>query len=367
MGNATPFRLNPDSINTLTLNGIFHSKEMLLSRIAKGHEESELLRQLFSFLKLWLNDEAAIDLQTSGSTGPSKVLTVWKQQMLNSAEMTVSFFSLKSGMNALLCLSPEYIAGRMMIVRAMIAGLDLITMKADANPVEELDKRIDFAAMVPFQFATALQKTPEKLDLIETIILGGSDLQPHIVDACVKLKCRVFHTYGMTETLSHIALRDINGKEKSNWFSPLKGIQIAIDDRDCLTINAPILNDNLIITNDIATINNDGRFQILGRTDDVIISAGLKLHPGQIEKKISSIIPGRFVITEQNDKKAGKIVVLVLEQHLTTLNIFKLWKSLSEKLNDKEMPRKIIIYGKLPLLESGKTDRFKIKQKVGNL
>jgi o-succinylbenzoate---CoA ligase len=367
MGAAAPFKMNPHSINSLTLNGVFHSKELLLERIAIEKEESELLRQLFSFLKLWLNDDTSIDLQTSGSTGPSKTITVRKQQMLNSAEMTVSYFGLKSGMNALMCLSPEYIAGRMMIVRAMLAGLNLVTTRAEANPVEVLDKSVDFAAMVPFQFATALQKTPEKLDLIKTIILGGSDLQSHLAEACSKLKCKVFHTYGMTETLSHIALRDINGKKKSKWFAPLKGIQIARDDRGCLTINAPMLNDDLIITNDIARINNAGKFQILGRADDVIISAGLKLHPRQVEKKIFSLIPDRFVVTEQTDKNAGKIMVLILEKPLSTLNVFRLWKSLSENLSDKEMPRKIIVYGKLPELDSGKTDFYTIKKNLGTI
>jgi o-succinylbenzoate---CoA ligase len=354
--------VNPTSINTLTINGVFHNKQMLLERIALGKEKSELLNQLFAFLKFWLNEDEIIELRTSGSTGPPKFIAVQKIQILRSAAMTIQFFNLSSGMKALLCLSPDYIAGRMMVVRAMLAGLDLITTEAEANPLANLHSNIDFAAMVPFQLSKALQETPEKTALIKTIILGGSDLHPQLAEACIKIKTRIFHTYGMTETLSHIALRAVNGNEKTDWFTPLNGIQIDLDDRNCLIINAPSLNEEQLVTNDIAEKDDKGRFRILGRADDIINTAGIKLHPAQIEKKISSFIPGVFVISEMTGMNSGKIPVLVLDQQISIFNLFTLWKSLSGMLLKSEMPRRIIILQKLPLLDSGKINRLAIKE-----
>ncbi|MDO8898856.1 MAG: hypothetical protein Q7V19_14495, partial [Bacteroidales bacterium] len=240
--------------------------------------------------------------------------------------------------------------------------LDLITTEAEANPIADLHSNIDFAAMVPFQLSKALQETPEKTAQIKTIILGGSDIHPILEKACGKLKTRVFHTYGMTETLSHIALRAVNGTEKTDWFTPLSGIQLHLDERKCLTINAPALNDEHIATNDIAEIDNKGRFRILGRADDVINTAGIKLHPAQIEKKISSLIPGVFVMSEKTEMNSGKIPVLVCDHQISILDLYKLWKLLSGVLHKTEMPRTIVTLKKLPLLDSGKIDRLAIKE-----
>ncbi|PKP53154.1 MAG: O-succinylbenzoic acid--CoA ligase [Bacteroidetes bacterium HGW-Bacteroidetes-1] len=343
---------------TLTLNGIHHTKEMLMKRIENQCFESDLLlKEVFTFLAFWLDGKPTIEVKTSGSTGTPKFLLVEKEQMLQSALLTTTYFDLKPNMNALLCLSPAYIAGKMMIVRSMVANLNLITTNVTSYPLAAIESKIDFAAMVPFQFIKTYSETPEKLTKISTIILGGSGLNPAITLAAEKITTSVFHTYGMTETLSHIALRAVNGPEKSDWFTPFDGIDISLDYRECLMINAPMLSKKKLITNDIAILDENNCFRILGRYDDVIITAGIKIHPNMIETKIVSTLRFPFAIVPVEDDKAGQLPFLVIEQTLSLSEVYDLWMQLMEHLTEQEVPRQIVSIEPFPLLESGKIDR----------
>ncbi|HSV87639.1 MAG TPA: AMP-binding protein [Bacteroidales bacterium] len=277
------------SPRSLLLNGTWFNDESLperILRINKGsHTEKDvLLQKVFFFLEQWLNDDPCITLQTSGSTGAPKQIRIKKEFMLNSAIMTGNYFGLRQGMNALLCLSPDFIAGKMMVLRSMVFKLNLITSSTESNPIKNLEVDIDFAAMVPLQVAMTLQKNPDKLDRIKTLIIGGGPLSISLEESLQSKSAKCWHTYGMTETVSHIALRPINGIDRSSWFAPLPGVIVSLDKRGCLTVNAPLISEDVVITNDLAKLNGQ-KFQITGRIDEVIVSAGLKLHPGKIEKK----------------------------------------------------------------------------------
>lgn len=357
-------RLLPES---LLLNGVFHDKSMLLARIQqKENETDSLLFEVFQFLNNWLDDSESIQVTTSGSTGTPKVISVQKLQMLYSAALTISYFELKPGMSALLCMSPKYIGSRMMIVRAMLGGLNLITTKVESNPLETLETPVDFAAMVPFQFAKAMDESPQKLSYIRTLILGGSDVS-HALQLSMKgVETQVFHTYGMTETLSHIALRALNGSNKSDWFTTLPGIRVSLNDNNCLVIEAPMLNDKVLTTNDIAEVNEVGQFKILGRTDDVIVSAGMKIHPNLVENKIATIFQNPYIICSKAHHVAGHIPVLVIEGELSHKQLFNVWKAMEGLLEIDEIPRQIISVRSIQLLESGKIDRQWANQMVEN-
>ncbi|MBW6497827.1 MAG: AMP-binding protein, partial [Bacteroidales bacterium] len=195
----------------LSLNGVRYDEIALRELIAKPGTKNALNEKLFAFLQEWLNKDPRITLKTSGSTGTPKLMRIEKLRMLRSAQMTGQFFSLKPGMKALLCLSPEFIAGKMMVVRAMELGLDLITTNLEANPLNGLNQTVDFAAMVPLQVAHALRQQPEKFDLVKTLIIGGAALPIGIEDDLQNVPTACWHTYAMTETLSHVALRPVNG------------------------------------------------------------------------------------------------------------------------------------------------------------
>lgn len=327
-------------------------------------EASPLEKEVLLFLKEWWGDSNTIALQTSGSTGQPKTLYASRSHMLKSAGMTIEAFNLQKGMHALLCLSPAFVAGKMMVVRAIAGGLKLITTNVRSNPLAQLEQKIDFAAMVPLQVRTVLEQQAEKLSLIRCLIIGGSAVSVALEEALQRVDTHVFHTYGMTETLSHVALRAINGPQKSDWFTPLAGVQCSTDERGCLTLQVDWLQLADLQTNDLVNIAENGQFTIEGRLDDVIITAGNKVHPAAVEKKLSSLLKGRFAISSEPHEKAGQAVVLVLEEAMQAKALFELWQQIEAICDAREMPRRIIAPHNIPWLESGKTDRVALRKQL---
>jgi len=348
----------PESISkSLSLNGVWYD-EAALRKLIAGKEENydELKEKLFSFLQEWLNENVQITLKTSGSTGPPKLMRIEKQRMLKSARMTGQFFCLKPGMKALLCLSPEFIAGKMMVIRAMELGLDLVTTSLDANPLENLNQTVDFAAMVPLQVAHVLKHQPEKFDFIKTLIIGGGAVPAGIEEDLQKIFTACWHTYAMTETLSHVALRPINGPQKSEWFTPMQGVEVSLDHRSCLVVNASAVAEGLVVTNDLVEMTGQ-QFRVLGRIDDVVISAGHKLHPAQIEQKLSKLIHTPFFLAGEDHPEAGQILVLYLEGKFSNQETNDLCFQVEALLEVQEVPRKIVSIPEFRYLDSGKIDR----------
>lgn len=328
-------------------------------------EKSDLLWcESFAFLQDWFDSADTIVQQSSGSTGPPKQISLSKAAMTASARMTGEFFGFDSTKNLFLCLSPNYIAGKMMIIRALVWEMNLIIGDNAANPVVTLDQQIDFSAMVPLQLSKIIAETPEKLDLFKTIIIGGSAVAGSLEQQLQQFSTAFYHTYGMTETMSHIALRKINGAEKSDWFSPLSGVNISVDDRNCLQINIENLGIKSLITNDIVSVNESNQFKILGRIDDVIISAGAKIHPLLIEQKLKKHISNQLLLLGKKDEIAGEIAVLVIEGSFTIKEIYDFWQKLTSLLPVHEMPRRLHFIDQIPLLPSGKANRKRLKESI---
>ena len=250
---------------------------------------------LAQFLELWNNDKSPRMLvHTSGSTGKPKPLWVEKHRMAASAKATCQYLGLKAGDTALLCMSLDYIAGKMMVVRSLVANLKLIVVEPDGHPLKDLENDIDFAAMVPLQVYNSLQVPAERERLmrIKHLIIGGSAIDEVMEQELKAFPNAVWSTYGMTETLSHIALRRLNGQAASEWYTPLPGVEVSLNDKGCLVINAPHVCEERLETNDIATIEYLERnceedalqcsdeqkvvFRILGRLDNVLVSGGIK-------------------------------------------------------------------------------------------
>jgi o-succinylbenzoate---CoA ligase len=350
----------PESIpKTLSLNGV-RLNEAALRRLVLEKETTKgsLLEKLFSFLQEWLNDDPKITLKTSGTTGPPKLIRIEKQRMMRSARMTGDFFGLKPGMKALLCLSPDFIAGKMMMVRAMELGLDLITTSLEANPLKDLNQKVDFAAMVPLQVAQVLKHQPEKFTMVKILIIGGGALPASIEEELQNIPTICWHTYAMTETLSHVALRAIKGRQKSEWFTPMQGVELSLDERACLVINAPAVAEGPVVTNDLVEMKGQ-QFRVLGRIDDVIISAGHKLHPALIEQKLSKLIPTPFFLAGEDHPEAGQILVLHLEGSFNEQEISILKDHIESILEPFEIPRKLMVLPAFKYLESGKIDRMR--------
>ena len=207
--------------------------------------------------------------------------------MKNSAQLTGKTFELKEGDSTLLCMPMKYVAGKMMVVRALALGLDLKVVEPSSSPLKGLNKPIDFAAMVPLQ----LEKSLNQLDKVKTLIVGGGQVNPALVDKLRDISTQVYETYSMTETLTHVAIKPLNGPNKQDVFQALDGVQFEIDERDCLVIHAPMLNPNPVLTNDLVALIDETSFHWLGRYDNVINSGGIKIIPEKVEAKLTEANP----------------------------------------------------------------------------
>lgn len=287
------------------------------------------------FLKNWFDETAFIKVLTSGSTAIPKEICLKKEFMVNSAKATATYFNLHENTTALLCMSPKYIAGKMMLVRAMVLGWELDVVDPVSNPLKNIHKNYDFCAMVPMQIAASL----DELYKIKILIVGGGAVSHTLKQTIQKLKTQIFATYGMTETITHIAIQKLN-HNPTNYFECLPNIKISKDNRGCLVINAPLIADEILITNDLVSLINETAFKWLGRFDNVINSGGVKLFPEQIEKKLTDIIANRFFIASKNDELFGEKVILVIESApLDAVNLQALKNQLKTILSTYEIPK----------------------------
>ncbi|MCH7612188.1 MAG: AMP-binding protein [Candidatus Marinimicrobia bacterium] len=310
-------------------------------------DDAPIWTDINQFISEWLNPGETMELQTSGSTGEPKIITVQKEWMRNSAKLTGKTFGLKEGNTALLCMPMKYIAGKMMVVRSIELDLVLKVLEPSSYPLKEIESTIDFAAMVPLQ----LEKSIDQLDKVKTLIIGGGPVNQNLINRLQSVPTKVFETYGMTETLTHVAIKPLNGPDQSEVLKAIAGIRFETDERDCLVIHAPMVNPDPVVTNDIVDLINETSFHWLGRFDNVINSGGVKIIPEVVEKKLASVIPNRrFFVTGLSDESLGEKVVLVMEGEEIGISF--------EPLEKNEKPREIIYCEKFEVTKSGKIHRI---------
>ena len=328
--------------NLFKFNG-FHLDREDLCRVAYSFikEGEDFEKPVGDFLLDWFDSKSFIEMETSGTTGAPKTISVSKQAMVDSALATGNFFDLLPGNKALQCLPVKYVAGKMMLVRSMILGLDLEFVAPSSHPLDHNEIDFDFVAMVPLQ----AQNSISQLKKVKKLIIGGAALNKSLEKQLFKLPTEVYETYGMTETITHIAARKIGEKA----FTVLPNVTISYDDRNCLVIHAPRISGEVIITNDIVELVNENQFIFLGRMDNVINSGGVKLIPEQIEEKLSSKIHHRFFIASKPDNELGEKVVLVIEGEKHELDDL-----IYESLDKYEKPKEVVFISKFKETSSGK-------------
>lgn len=329
------------------LNG-FHLNEDDLLRIAytfiKEGEPYE--KAVGDFLMYWFDNSPVIEMHTSGTTGQPKMITVEKQAMVNSALATGEFFGLEAGIKALHCLPTQYVAGKMMLVRAFILGWDLDLVAPSSHPLDRNDTIYDFGAMVPLQ----AQHSLDKLSQVKKLILGGAKVGTSLAETLAKVPSEIYETYGMTETITHIAAKKV-GEEA---FTVLPNVRISEDDRHCLVIDPYAICKEPVVTNDVVKLVDSRHFIWLGRIDNVINSGGVKLFPEQIEEKLSHKIDRRFFVKGEPDEELGEKLVLYVEGAPFDIN-----PDIFRKLSKFEKPKKILFVEKFTETATGKVMRNK--------
>lgn len=327
------------------LNG-FHFDRDDLCRVAYSFikEGEEFEKSAGHFLLDWFDDKEVVEMNTSGTTGTPKTIRVNKQAMVNSALATGDFFDLVPGNTALHCLPAKFIAGKMMFVRGFILGLDMDFVAPDANPLRRNDTIYDFGAMVPLQAENSI----EKLGQVKKLIIGGARINPSLEKKLLSLPTKVFETYGMTETITHIAAKQIG----ENAFSVLPNVTVSHNNNNCLVIRAPRISDDVITTNDVVELVNENQFIFLGRADNIVNSGGIKLIPELIENKLSGKIPSRFFVAGMPDEKLGEKLVLFVEGVTQPIS-----EAVFAGLDKYEKPREIRFIGQFSETGSGKIMR----------
>lgn len=336
---------------------------------------------LSSFLYLWRNASPTLTVHTSGSTGVPKPIVIEKARMRASARMTCSFLGLDANDTALLCMPLRFIAGMMMVVRAEEVGMRLVSVEPSNHPLKDLSEAPTFAAMVPSQVYETLkvERERELFCQIRHVIIGGGALDAALEAELSTLPNHIWHSYGMTETLSHIALRPLSsvleGGERG-WFTPLPGITISKDENNCLIIDAPLLNPEILHTHDIVEFREETNenyenkenfmnffnfrsnlhFRIIGRSDNVICSGGIKIQIEEVEACLYPAFGDTIQVTSTPHPKFGEIVVYLttapIDEHLLRLCV----------PNPYWLPKRIVQVEALPRTATGKPDRAKAKE-----
>lgn len=310
--------------------------------------------ELAHFMIDWLDSNSKIKLQTSGSTGVPKTIEVQKIQLLQSAAATAKYFNFSEGEVAVLALPIKYIAGKMMVVRALYSKLHLKVIEPTSHPFEFIsdEEKIDFMPLTPMQ----LSKVTSTKN-VQKILLGGAPISEVLEQALQPLKAAIYHGYGMTETLSHVALRKVNGKDKTPYYTALPGVHFYTNKKDCLCIHVPFL-PHPIITNDIVELLSETEFIWKGRADHVIISGGVKLFPEHIENKLAAYIPHAFFISSVSDIVLGEKLCLVIEaEQYSAAQLKRLKETLQQQLEKLEIPKHIYFHKPFTYTESGKIQR----------
>lgn len=336
-----------------------NNREVALPEILSGSAGtcSPFESETFTFIREWFGEKDSFTLNTSGSTGAPKKITLFRKQLKHSAHRTITAIGLSNNDTVLVCLDTKYIAGKMMLVRAFEGNMKVIAMEPSSSPLSNINQiKIDFAAFVPLQLIEMLKQENcrSHLNKMKAIIVGGAALPATQLQDIKKLKCHVYATYGMTETVSHIALQLLNGVDAQDYFYVLPGIKIEKDARGCLTIQMPEFEEKFI-TNDLVELIANDKFRWVGRYDNVINSGGFKISPEKIEQEIEKILPEKsFFITGISDTRLGEKLILVMEGNLINNIDFS-----GLNLHPYEIPKEIIHLPEFIRTETGKINRQK--------
>lgn len=330
--------------------------------ITYHHCSDEVIHEIESIIKDWQSKKNDLNVYTSGSTGKPRLIKHSRKQVIASAIRTNSFFNLTSTSSVLLCISPQTIGGKMVIIRALVGDYNLHCVQAQKNPFAQLpaDLTVDFASLVPYQLAEIVAIDPALLKRVDKILVGGANIPPLLEETCAQIHENCFIGYGMTETISHIALR----KLKNTYYSVLEGVRLSQLNNETI-INDTIISVKNLIVSDIIETLNEHQFKWIGRSDFVINSGGIKIHPEQLESIISSFIATPFIISSIADHQLGECCVLVSEAPITKELFKKIQNACKTEFGNYYQPKKVIV-STVYYLNNGKIDRINTRLSINS-
>lgn len=360
-------------MKSVWINGVCHLLEDYDRNTRKLEQLPVFEKEVLSFILEWRSGKETFKIKSSGSTGKPKELALHRNQMIASAESTLEYLNIRSGRRALLCLDPRYIAGKMVIVRSLTGDLDLYAYNPTANPLteHEFDYSIDLSSFVPYQIVEIIKNSHSYSNFkkIKNVIIGGAEISQELEVKLRSLGNNIYHSFGMTETVSHIALKRLSGIGQSQYFKVLPGIDIGTDHRGCLTVKGKISKGESIITNDLVEIKSNNVFKWKGRIDQVINTGGIKININTLEIKIREILESKnfqndFFIDHIPDEKLGQKIVLILESKNSEIDLNQIMEIIKMHITKFEMPKNFYVIKQFALTDSGKINRRLIKKQI---
>ena len=309
-----------------------------------------------------IDDDTTLHARTSGTTGPPKVVDLDHRDLVSSARLTAATFNLRPGDRALHCLPCAFIAGKMMLVRGMVIGLDLHIIDPRGSVLENLDTsdRFAFSAMVPQQLHRAIQEDRPRVERqFDTILIGGGPVSMTLIEDLRSLRTRVAHTYGSTETLTPVAFRESNAVTgPAEVFSAIGATHFGTDERECLIVHTPHLLVKEHVTNDLVELVDPHHFRWLGRADNVILKGGRKIFPEQLEARTAGVLPYPHFFTAMPDDRLGQAVMLVIETDRSAEEVLpEVLDKVTSVLKRHEWPRRVTGVSTLDRNSSGELIR----------
>lgn len=325
--------------------------------ITYHHCSKQVIQEIESIITDWQSMKNEIQVHTSGSTGKPRLIKHARNQVIASAERTNSFFNLRETSSVLLCISPQTIGGKMVIIRALVGNYTVHCVQAQKNPFVQLpiDLHVDFASLVPYQLAEIVATEPTLLKRVGKILIGGANIPALLEETCAKIHANCFIGFGMTETISHIALRKLNNP----YYSVLEGVRVTQLNNETIINDSKISVENLVVSDSIESLNEQ-QFKWIGRSDFVINSGGIKIHPEQLESIVATYIATPFIISSIDDQQLGECCVLVSEAPVTTELFKNIQDACSNAFGNYYQPKKVII-ATISYLNNGKIDRIKTR------
>ena len=347
-----------------TLELIWQTNPELIKQQARP--ANPYFQKAYDFMNEWTSGREEFDLQTSGSTGTPKTITVTRHQLSSSAAMTGEALNLGKGTKALVCLNVSYVAGLMMLVRGMELGWEMAIVEPSSNPLLNFKNELhfDFVAMVPMQFISCLEneETKSKVNNLGKILLGGAPVSISLLRLMAHLKVPIYQSYGMTETVSHVALRKLNCPHPEENYTILPGVKLGKDERGCLFVSGPMTNGEIVQTNDLINIVSENTFTWLGRIDNVINSGGVKIILDRVDELIAAVFYDlkysvAFFTWYQNDGKLGQKLILVIEEKDQKLSVEMLLEEIRKKVSVYEIPKHVYFAKQFIKTETDKIDK----------
>ncbi|MEQ6120682.1 AMP-binding protein [Reichenbachiella sp. MALMAid0571] len=348
------------------MNITYKNEIYSLKNLKRLLSEAPFFSSGISFINQWVSLQSVFIFKSSGSTGIVKNIEVSRNQILESVKLTTNALKLKTSDRSLVCLAPEYVATKMMLARCLILDMDIILVDPSSNPLAGLDEneQIDFASFVPLQVQQIIDSdNSDKLNKIRNVLIGGAPVSDVLTEKLNSFQNNIYHTYGMTETVSHIAMKCLSKKRSSPYFKCLSGIQITSNNDDCLVIKGSVTNNKEVITKDLVEIKNGNEFIWLGRQDNLVNSGGVKIIPEQIESLLKPIfkevqMPNEFFLGGIKDPVLGQKLILIVEGTLPTTGFETLIKTKIEEFFSKyHVPKQTICLDQFIRTSSGKVKR----------